>query len=115
MNIDPDFIRMCAIVLGSPGAAPVDVEACRGLLASVRAEQSATEAEAHRAEAAAHRADMLPWPGVVLVIAWWLSMLWVLDRWASGRYLRRRPAPPRPPSSASSNPADEFSPFLPPL
>lgn len=102
MNIDPDFIRMCAIVLGSPGAAPVDVEACRGLLASVRADQQSAEAAA----LAARRADPLPWAGVVLVIAWWLSLLWVLDRWASGRYRRRQPRrvpTPEPPAAPAAS------------
>lgn len=54
MDVDPDFIRLCAVVLAAPEAAPrPDMEACRLLLADAAAQaQSITWPEAFLASTA---------------------------------------------------------------
>jgi len=79
--VDPEYFRICAIVLASPGSAEHDLTICRALLEEARA----TQHQANQPE--------LAWSTCALVLAWWVSIVFLLDRWASGRYSRRAPAP----------------------
>jgi hypothetical protein len=90
VSADPDFVRMCAVVLSTENAHPADLMVCRQMVEAWHAEAVAAAAAAANAARYAP-----PWSGVVLVIAWWWSTLLVMDRWASGRYLRRRRALPK--------------------